>query len=101
MWAPIPSTMRLGRSTILSIIAVLGALSFSAVEAQAGVILPWAQEGPVTDLSLPLEGAGSSSAPEQPVPDSPKQRESDRKQLAGMVSLDGLAETGGASSPVS
>jgi hypothetical protein len=101
MWAHIPSTKLLGRAPVLSVIAVLGALSFSAVEAQAGVILPWAQEGAAADFSLPLEGAGSSSAPEKPVSDSQKQRESDHKQLTGMVSFDGLAETGGATSPVS
>jgi len=99
MRANTASTMLLGRSTVLSIIAVAGALSFSAMEAQAGVILPWVQEGAATELSLPIDGAGSSSAPEQPVSDSRQERESHK--VPGMKAFDGLAETGGASAPSS
>jgi hypothetical protein len=88
------------RSTWLSIFLSGCAFCWSAAGAQAGVILPCAVEESAANVEVTLDSAASSSTTQQPVADRKVDRESDQA-LTSIKVLEGLLETGGASTPTS
>ena len=88
-----------GRSAILPVVALVVVLCVMSGEARAGAILPLAQQPDPINFALPIDQSSSSGAPAEPASESNHDQQSNRK-VAGLVSIDGLAETGGASIPV-
>ena len=88
-----------GRSAILPVVALVVVLCVMSGEARAGAILPLAQQPDPINFALPIDQSSSSGAPAEPASESNHDQQSNRK-VARLVSIDGLAETGGASIPV-
>ena len=90
------------RATWLSIAVAVVALSWGGQSADAGVMLPWAQEhsASLADFEM-ADAVGSASAPAQPAP-APEKRSGDDRGRSKVAAVQGIAPVSvGASAPVS